>query len=173
MWIVAGLLLGLVVLISLVGFHAGPHAHAAAVVIGGVAAAWLTLMALDGRSSSVLWVLLSADVVASAGLGVMAWTGLSARHDVSGHRSVAPLDGTEAVAVTDLTPEGIVRARGERWSAVSLNGPVHAGADVQVVRVAGVRLEVWGDQPDSLTGNPFSLDDPFSLDHVESEEQSK
>jgi membrane-bound ClpP family serine protease len=168
MWIVAGSLLGLVVLASLVGFHAGPHAHAAAVAIGGLAAAWLVLMALEGRSSSVLWLLLSADVVASAGLGVMAWTGLSARHGGAGHRAVAPLEGTDAVAVTELAPEGIVRVRGEQWSAVSLNGAVHAGAPVHVVRVAGVRLEVWGDQQDSLLPG-----DPFSLDDVESEEQSR
>jgi membrane-bound ClpP family serine protease len=168
MWFVAGLLLGLVVLTALAGLHAGPHAHAVAVAIGGLAAAWLVLMAVDGRSSSVLWLLLSADVVASAGLGVMAWTGLSARHDTSGHRPVAALEGAEAVVVTELAPEGIVRVRGEQWSAVSLNGTVQAGAHVQVVRVAGVRLEVWDEQQDSLlTGHPFSLDD------VESEEQSR
>jgi membrane-bound ClpP family serine protease len=162
------LLLGLVVLVSLVGFHVGPHAHAVAVAIGGLAAAWLVLMALDGRSSSVLWLLLSADVVATAGVGVMAWTGLSTRHQAPGGHAVAPLEGTEAVAVTDLAPEGIVRSRGEQWSAVSLNGTVRAGASVQVVRAEGVRLEVWGDHQDSLlTGHPFSLDD------VESEEQSR
>ena len=32
MWIVAGILLGLVVLTSLIGFHAGPHVHVAVLV---------------------------------------------------------------------------------------------------------------------------------------------
>jgi|HubBroStandDraft_1064217.scaffolds.fasta_scaffold28963_3 membrane-bound ClpP family serine protease len=170
MWVVAGILLGLVVVTSLVGLHSGPHTHAVAVAIGAFAAGWLVLMAVNGHSSSLLWLLLSADVVASAGLGVIARTGLSARHQAQGsaHRGVAALEGAEAVAVTELAPEGVVRVRGEQWSAVSLNGTVHAGAPVQVVRAAGIRLEVWDDQQGSvLTGNPFSLDD------VESEEQSR
>jgi membrane-bound ClpP family serine protease len=165
MWIVAGVLLGLVVLTALVGFHSGPHLHAAAGAIGAAAAAWLVLMALDGRTSSVLWVLLSADVVASSGLGVMAWYGLSPRHAGAAGRGVARLEGAEAVAVGELAPEGIVRAGGEEWSAVSLNGTVPAGGRVQVVRVKGVHLEVWGEDAPSAGG-------PFSLDAVESKEQS-
>ena len=43
MWIIAGVLLGLVVLASLVGFHSGPHAHVAAGVVGVLAAAWLVV----------------------------------------------------------------------------------------------------------------------------------
>ena len=34
MWVIAGVLLGLVVLASLIGFHVGPHAHVAAGVLG-------------------------------------------------------------------------------------------------------------------------------------------
>ena len=55
-----------------------------------------------------------------------------------------------AVAVGNLDPEGIVRVNGENWSAVAVNAPVPAGTPVQVVRVAGVRLEVWGDQVTAL-----------------------
>ncbi len=61
MWVIAGVLLGLVVLASLIGFHVGPHAHVAAGVLGVLAAAWLVVMAVDGRSAPVLWALLSAD----------------------------------------------------------------------------------------------------------------
>jgi hypothetical protein len=60
MWVIAGVLLGLVVLASLVGFHAGPHAHAAAGVFGALAAGWLVLMVVEGRSLPVLLALLSA-----------------------------------------------------------------------------------------------------------------
>ena len=38
-----------------------------------------------------------------------------------------------------------MRVNGENWSAVALNGIVRAGSPVEVLRVAGVRLEVWGD----------------------------
>ncbi len=146
MWVIAGVLLGIVVLASLIGFHVGPHAHVAAGIFGVLAAAWLVVMALDGRSAPVLWALLSADLVVSAGIGTLAWKGLTTRGiNVAGRHLVSP-DGAEGIAVGDLHPEGIVRVNGENWSAVAVNGPVRAGTPVQVVRVAGVRLEVWADQ---------------------------
>ncbi len=77
MWVVAGVLLGLVVLVSLIGFHVGPHAHATAGVLGLLAALWLVVMAVDGRTAPVLWALLSADLVVSAGIGTLAWKGLT------------------------------------------------------------------------------------------------
>jgi membrane-bound ClpP family serine protease len=151
MWIIAGVLLGLVVLFSLVGFHSGPHVHAAAGVIGVLAAVWLVVMAVDGRSAPILWALLTADLVVSAGVGVMAWFGLSGR--VDGGRRPASVEGAEGIAVSDLTPEGIVRVRGEQWSAVSVNGTVRAGTRVQVLRVTGVHLEVWGEDAEAVPGS--------------------
>ena len=53
MWVIAGVLLGLVVLVSLVGFHLGPHVHVAAAACGLVAGAWFVWMAFDGRGSGV------------------------------------------------------------------------------------------------------------------------
>jgi hypothetical protein len=44
-----------------------------------------------------------------------------------------------------LSPEGVVRVRGESWSATSLNGNLPAGAVVQVIDSKGIRLEVWGE----------------------------
>jgi len=143
MWIVAGVLIGLVIVASLAGFHLGPHAHLAAGVLGVLAAVWLLVMAGSGRSTPVLWVLLSADLVVSGGVGVMAWYGLSGRANL-GHRPLS-LEGAEGIAVGELTPEGIVRVRGEQWSATSVNGNIRAGARVQVLRTSGVRLEVWGE----------------------------
>ena len=145
MWIVAGLLLGLVVLGSVAGFHAGPHLHVAAGIVGVLAAAWLVAMAVSGRSGPVLWVLFGADLAISAGMAVMGGVGLA-------HRAAAPhprlghLEGAEGVALTDLGPDGIVRVRGEEWSAVSANGKVRAGTKVQVIRSGGLRLEVWGEE---------------------------
>jgi membrane-bound ClpP family serine protease len=146
MWVVAGVLLGLVVLTSLIGFHVGPHAHFAAGILGMLAAVWLIVMAVDGRTAPVLWALLSADLVVSAGIGTMAWKGLTTRGvKVSGRGLVSPV-GADGVAVGDLSPNGIVRVNGENWSAVALNGDVPAGSPVEVLRVSGVRLEVWSDE---------------------------
>ena len=120
MWVVAGVLLGLVVLTSLIGFHVGPHAHLAAGVIGVLAAVWLIVMAVDGRTAPVLWALLSADVIGSVGIGTLAWKGLTSRGvNVSARRLVSPL-GAEGVAVGDLGPEGIVRGCNERLRAGGL-----------------------------------------------------
>ena len=168
MWVVAGVLLGLVVLVSLTGFHAGPHAHLLAGALGVVAAAWFVAMAADGRSAPVLWALLSSDLVVSAGVVFLAYKGLSAgRTYVSTRHRVSP-EAAQGVAVSDLDPNGLVRVRGETWSAVSVNGTVRSGAPVQVVRAEGVRLEVWGEEPafpgDDL-GTPATdaIDEPTDL----------
>lgn len=121
MWVIAGVLLGLVVLGSLIGFHAGPHAHVVAGSLGVLAAAWLVWMALEGRSAPVLWALLSADVVVSAGVGVLAWKGLSVRSVDGSKHHLTSLEGAEGVAVGDLDPNGIVRVNGETWSATAMN----------------------------------------------------
>lgn len=144
MWLAAGILLGVVVVASLAGFHLGPHAHAVAVAAGVFAAVVLIVMAIAGRATPFLWLLLGADVVVSGGVGVMAWSGLS--RVVTSGRPRRGLEGAEGVAIGDLAPEGIVRVRGEQWSAVSLNGPIAAGTRVQVIHAAGVRLGVWGEE---------------------------
>ncbi|MGD0321523.1 MAG: NfeD family protein [Acidimicrobiales bacterium] len=165
MWVIAGVLLGLVVLASVVGFHSGPHVHVVAGVIGVLAAVWLVVMAVDGRSAPILWTLLSADLVISAGVGVMGWFGLSGRGAAEHHLS--SLEGEEGVAVSDLVPEGVVRVRGEQWSAVSVNGTVRADTRVQVLRAAGVHLEVWGEDATAVPA-----DGGNSLDKGESKERS-
>jgi membrane-bound ClpP family serine protease len=143
-WIVAGILLGVVVLSSLAGFHTGPHTHLFAGICGAVAAVWLVAMALSGHSAPVVWTLFSADVVVSAGVAVMGWFGLT--HAGRGSYPSTRLEGAEGVAVSDLVPEGIVRVRGEQWSATAVNGTVRAGTRVQVLGVSGVRLDVWGEK---------------------------
>ena len=165
MWVIAGMLLGVVVLASAVGFHSGPHAHVVAGAAGVLAAGWLVYMAVDGRSAPVLWALLTADLVISAGVGLLAWNGLSRR--ASSGRAVGSLEGAEGVVVSDLMPEGIVRVRGEQWSAVSVNGQARAGARVQVLRGGGVRLEVWVEDADTLPA-----DRTFTLDDGDSKERS-
>ncbi len=146
MWMIAGMLLGLVIVASLLGFHAGPHVHLMAGVLGLVAAGWLVAIAVTGPLWPGLWVLLSGDLVISASVGVLAWKGLTSHRRNLPTRQLAALEGAEGVAVTDLAPAGVVRVLGEQWSAVAVNGAAPAGTAVQVLGVRGVRLEVWADQ---------------------------
>jgi len=146
MWAVAGILLGLVILAALLGFHAGPHLHLTAGILGLVAAAWLIAIAASGSSWPGLWVLLSGDLVVSVGVGALAWKGLTTAHSSGSLRRHHSLEGAQGVAITDLTPDGIVRVQGEQWSAVAANGSAPAGTVVQVLRSQGVRLEVWAEE---------------------------
>ncbi len=159
MWIIAGVLIGMVVLASLVSFHSGPHVHAVAAAVGLVTAAWFVLMAVNGHSTPILWALLSADVVVSAGVGIMAWSGL--KHASSGEgvavQHLSSIESAEGIAVSDLADEGIVRVHGEEWTAVSVNGRVPAGSRVQVLRAAGVHLEVWGEEAEANSAPPSFL----------------
>jgi membrane-bound ClpP family serine protease len=164
MWVVAGVLLGLVILSSLTGFHTGPHAHVVAGVAGVLAAAWIVFMLADGRSGPLLWALLGADVVVAAGMSVTAWKGLTARSTLGHH--LTALESAEGVAVSDLEPGGIVRVRGEQWSALAVNGTVRAGGRIQVLRAEGVRLEVWGEETEAGTTEEIT-----SLDSGERKEQ--
>ncbi len=146
MWIDAAILIGLVVVALLVGAHLGPHVHIGAGGLGILAAAWLMFMAVVGGSATLLWALLSIVVVVSAAALVMGWYGLSRLRTVEyrGDR----LEAAEGLAVGDLTPDGLVRVRGEQWHATSVNGIARAGTRVQVLRRSGVRLEVWAEHPD-------------------------
>lgn len=155
MWIVAGVLLGLVVLGIVAGFHVGPHAHLAGAIAGVIAAAWLVIMLALGDARPILYVLLGADVSITALMGFAGWRVLSSPHGLAEHDVPPPsAEGRHGVAVKALDPEGIVRVEGEEWSAVSLNGPIASGAEVQVIRVNGVRLEVWGEDNPPLAAPP-------------------
>jgi membrane-bound ClpP family serine protease len=150
MWVGVGVLLGLVVVSSVLGFHVGPHGHLVGAGLGLAAAIWLLVMATTGQSAPLLWVLFGADVAISGGLGTIAWRGMKVQDSLTGPAHTS-LVGAEGVAVTDLVPEGIVRVRGENWSATSANGTVAAGNRVQVIE-AGVRLTVWSEDAEVAEG---------------------
>jgi membrane protein implicated in regulation of membrane protease activity len=145
MWI-AGILPGLVVLAFVVGAHLGPHVHVGAGLLGLVVAVWLVYMVVDGRSTVGLWALLGVVLVVSAGALVIAWYGLSGRGTVDYHPF--RMEAAEGVALGDLAPDGLVRIRGEQWHATSVNGIARAGTRVQVLRVSGLHLEVWAEEPE-------------------------
>lgn len=156
MWIVVGVLLGVVLLATAASAHVGPHAHLVAGVAALGAAGCLVALVVDG-ASALAGGLLAADLTAAVGIGALS---VHARRQRAAARPAParPLDHLEAaegVAVTDLSPEGIVSAGGEHWSAVALNPPVPAGARVQVIET-GVRLQVFGiDPPEPPTGAPW------------------
>lgn len=155
MWVVAGVLLGVVVLAALAGFHAGPHAHAVSAVAGGAAAVWLVVMALTGDARPLLYVLLGADVTVSGTLGVTAYRALRGMPaGVGPVHDTKAIEGEMGVAVSDLDPTGVVRVRGEEWSAEAVNGPVRAGTAVQVLEVEGIRVRVWGEDTAPVLPRP-------------------
>ena len=156
MWAVAGVLIGCMLIALLAGFHIGPHSHVAAAGFGLVAAVWLIIMAFSRVSVPGVWVIFASDVVLSAGVAVLAWKGLRSRHAPSGLEPNR-VEGAIGVAETPLDPDGLVKIRGETWSATSVNGNVPAGAYVQVIH-EGVRLEVWGEDVDVLRPDPIAID---------------
>jgi membrane-bound ClpP family serine protease len=159
MWIITGVLLGLVCLTAVFGFHFGPHAHLVAGVIGLLVAGWLTYAVLNGGSRHALWWLLGADLIVSAAVGAMAWIGLSRSRTATKRYHLDSLEGSMGVVLSELAPEGIISVRGEQWSAVSVNGTAPASTQVQILRAAGVRLEVWGeDAGREPTNGLFSLE---------------
>jgi membrane-bound ClpP family serine protease len=165
MWIITGVLLGLVCLAAVVGFHFGPHAHVVALAMGALVAAWFVYLMFERGPGPVLWTLLGTDLVVGVGVGALAWKGLSGSAKVpeSNHRS--PLEGAEGIAVSGLAPEGIVSVRGEHWSAISVNGTVDASTRVHVLRATGVRLEVWGEDAEStVTEGLFDLGESNVMD---------
>ena len=149
MWIVAMSLISLMAIALLAGFHTGPHTHALSSGLGVVAAIWLVIMAAEGRSLPLIIVLLVAVVLVSVGVGVLAWKGLQGGAAIGVGARPSSLEGEQGKAVTDLDPEGIVRVRGEDWSAQTLNGAIAAGGRIQVVNARGVHLEVWGEENDA------------------------
>lgn len=155
MWFLAGALLGVVGLASILGFHLGHHAHAIAAVAGVAAAGVLIAIIATGNTGGLVVTLLAADIVVTAGVGTMAWRGLSdPRLRATGsHHSIV---GQEGVALGTLDPAGIVRVRGENWTATSLNGRIEEGARVQVIGTEGIRLTVWGEH-ELRPSNPDAL----------------
>jgi membrane-bound serine protease (ClpP class) len=87
------------------------------------------------------WLLAVMAVALGVFFGVVVKAVLAARH-LPVSAGIEELVGQEGVAITDLTPRGQVRARGEEWSAESTGLPIPSGSPVRVARVQGLRLVV-------------------------------
>jgi membrane-bound ClpP family serine protease len=109
-----------------------------------VAVIWALTAASGKWSTATAWWLAVASAAMSAGAVLVAGTAL--RQRVTGVRTVArPLVGSDGIAVTALSPTGVVRVAGERWTAESVSGSLPAGAPVHVVSIRGLRLLVWSE----------------------------
>ena len=71
-------------------------------------------------------------------LEIWIWLKWRQRRSVTGAEGIV---GATGQAVTDLSPEGKVKVKGQIWKATSPDG-VAAGERVEVVAMEGLRLEV-------------------------------
>jgi membrane-bound ClpP family serine protease len=143
MRLVTGLILVVLVALTwLLCAHAGGHAWF--VPLPALILAVLWAVTVSGRQSGAAW-WLAAMSAAAAALGVMVGS-TALRQQLRGSWLATPtLAGTSGTAVTALNPVGVVRVASETWTANSLSGSLPAGAPVHVVRVDGVRLDVWSE----------------------------
>jgi membrane-bound ClpP family serine protease len=141
-WGTAAILLLLLAGTFVLAAHAGGHAWF--VPVPALALAVLWAFTASEHSAEAAWWLVALCALSCAGGVLVAAAAL--RQRVRGTLVGLPeLRGTEGVAVTALTPVGIVRVGGENWSARSVSGPLQAGAPVHVLGVRGVRLDVWSE----------------------------
>ncbi|MGH2593379.1 MAG: NfeD family protein, partial [Anaerolineae bacterium] len=90
---------------------------------------------------------LSIPLVIALGVGTALFFGFIVAKGLRAQRA-SPVTGIEGlvgsigVARSELAPQGLVFVQGERWQAIAEDGPVAAGAPVQVVGIDGFRLKV-------------------------------
>jgi membrane-bound serine protease (ClpP class) len=60
--------------------------------------------------------------------------------------------GTRGRAVSALTPEGVVRIKGELWQAIAAGGPINPGEEVTLVEQEGLTLTVASSNPTDAEG---------------------
>ncbi len=149
MGLVALAVMVVVAVVVVAGVHTGPHGLVAAGTLGTAASVGFVVgiiaLAPAGSRTSIAWVLLAITAVISAGAllaGAAALPALRRRQPALGP---SQLWGADGVALSDLTPMGTVRVRGETWTAESVSGQLPAGAGIHVMEVEGLRLRVWSD----------------------------
>jgi membrane-bound serine protease (ClpP class) len=142
------------------GVHTGPHGLVAAGVLGILASVGVVVGVIEmspaHARTAIAWALLAGTAVVSVGAlaaGALALPALRRHQPTAGS---GRLWGANGVAVTDLTPHGTVRVRGETWTAESVSGRLPAGAAIEVMEVDGLHLRVWSDAAvrDALPDGP-------------------
>ena len=155
-WATGAILLALLVATGLLAAHAGGHAWF--VPLPALVLAVLWAFTVSASSPAAGWWLVALSAVAS-GCGVIV-AGTALRQRLRGTwAALPPVRGARGVAVTELTPIGVVRVAGEIWSAESVSGKLPAGAPVHALRLRGVRLEVWSEVGTVPDGTIFDTEE--------------
>jgi membrane-bound ClpP family serine protease len=149
-WVTATILIVLLASTWLLCAHAGGHAWF--VPLPALALAVLWAVTVSGHGSSAAWWLVAMSAAAAA-LGVVIGSTALRQQLRSTWLALPTIKGASGTAVTALTPVGVVRVLSETWTATSVSGALPAGAPVHVVRVDGVRLEVWS-EAGTVPGHP-------------------
>lgn len=103
--------------------------------------------------AAVLWVLPLMDVnlpvwvLIPASIILQAYNVFSYRKTIKALRTqpilgMTNMVGTRGETVSTLTPDGLVKIRGELWAATADNGNIVNGRDVTVVAQSGLKLVV-------------------------------
>jgi membrane-bound ClpP family serine protease len=149
-WVTGAILLVLLASAWLLCAHAGGHAWF--VPLPALILAVLWAVTVSGHASNAAWWLVAMSAAAAAfGVGIGS---TALRQQLRSTWLALPtIKGASGTAVTALDPVGVVRVASETWTATSVSGPLPAGAPVHVVRVDGVRLEVWS-EAGTVPGHP-------------------
>lgn len=87
------------------------------------------------------WLLIAMTAMLVLFFTTVLAAGVRAQLRPSAIRTSLPI-GSMGVAVSDLKPQGVVQAAGEQWTAIAVDGDVHAGDEVIVVGHEGLRVKV-------------------------------
>jgi membrane-bound ClpP family serine protease len=118
--------------------------HAWFVPLPALVLAGLWALTVSRSHEATSWWLVALSAAAAAiGLGVGS-AALQLRLRTPPPGPAGP-HGESGTTLTALTPVGVVRVAGETWTATSLSGRLAVGVPVHVVRVNGVRLDVWSE----------------------------
>jgi membrane-bound ClpP family serine protease len=143
-WVTGAVLAGLVALTVALCVHAGGHVWLVPVPAAALAAVWAVTVGSGNGSGAVAWGL-AGGTAAASGLALLVALPALADPVVRIRTGADALQAAEGTSVTPLSPTGVVRVGGEPWTAESLSGPLPAGVPVHVVRVDGLRLQVWSE----------------------------
>lgn len=157
--VVTAIVLGFMLLATcVVCAHVGGHAWFIPLPAAAAAAAWV-LAAATSTSAAAWWLVAACALGCGAGLMVVS-TALRQGPPAAKEPVLAP--GDSGLAVTALSPTGVVRINGETWTASSLSGSLPAGAPVHVVRRDGLHVEVWSESGEVLDADHLAAGTTFS-----------
>jgi membrane-bound ClpP family serine protease len=157
-WVIGVGLVAALVGVVVLGIHAGGHGLLVPLPVLVLAVIWVIMVTSGNGGTAGAWVLAALVFGSALAAAILILPALAYRHLPAQPVGGTPLIGASGVAVSPLAPTGIARVNNETWTAESLSGPLPAGAPVHVARVQGVRLLVWSEAgtipgPETLGSN--------------------